>query len=271
MVPKWGKNRKMNNKQINCKRKMNKLADLYFYLKQWGLCSSMSQVLQPWPPDSSKKQTLCKLLSSWMRASRLPWMSRKRQVSLYVTRETCYSVDWWLGRKSMSNAQHVVRTLTLLLKEMWEAKRPCCENWRPNHCLSPFVCLHQQNLQTSRSSSFRTQKPSLALPNCDTALRLLPGPSLCQASMIIKSVKMESGAEDQVVDRWLNKKYVRRGGDVTWLVPVNWDKSWVPFFSTQIWETTFWYLFTFSSQSILVRTGPPYWGKRTIKYNKIFL
>lgn len=44
--------------------------------------SSLSQVLLPWPPDSSKRRTSCGSWSSWTRDSRLRWMSRRRQVIL---------------------------------------------------------------------------------------------------------------------------------------------------------------------------------------------
>lgn len=66
--------------------------------------------------------------------------------------------------------------------------------------------LLQESSRTSRTSLFRTRRLWLALPNCATALRLLPGHSLCQASMTIRQANIESGGYDsQVAERWLGR------------------------------------------------------------------
>lgn len=50
-----------------------------------------SQVPRRWPPDSSRRQTLSRWWSSWMKALRSPWTSRRRLVSSSSSPAVCTS------------------------------------------------------------------------------------------------------------------------------------------------------------------------------------
>lgn len=137
-----------------------------------------------------------------MRASRLPWMSRRRRVSLLCksthiksSKFGCQNMCLLIIKPEFDFVQQVQQAVSVVIKQ---GKLKMLSS-------SPFCCLFQESSRTSRTSWFRTLRRWLALPNCATELKLLPGHSPCLASMTIRQpYNIESGSQDsKVAESWL--------------------------------------------------------------------
>lgn len=145
-------------------------------------CFSLCQVLRLWPPGSSKKQTLCMLLSWWTRALRLRWMLRRKQVSLHcewkriiMQPDVCTSFSHF----------HFYNLIFVSVHDK-SNRLPWTTAIKQRLKSSLLCCLFQESSRTSRTSLLRTRRQLLAWLICATALRLLPGHSPCQDSRIVR-------------------------------------------------------------------------------------
>lgn len=156
--------------------------DCFFIFKAaFILCFSFCQVLRLWPPGSSKKQTLCMLLSWWTRALRLRWMLRRKQVSLHCER-----------KRSLMFVPHFLIFLFYFYNLIFVSvhnksnRLPWTTAIKQRLKSSLLCCLFQESSRTSRTSLLRTRRQLLAWLICATALRLSPGHSPCQDSRIVR-------------------------------------------------------------------------------------
>lgn len=101
----------------------------------------------------------------------------------------------------------------------WCAAKVQCAVWnrgdktkqsKPSNKAELSTCHFQQNSRTSRTSLLRTQRLWLALQNCATVLKLLPGHSLCQDSTTIRRANIESHSRNSQAGQ--NTGWVWEGG-----------------------------------------------------------